>query len=250
MPWLFSGEGDDMKKEATVFEETDHKAYGSLIHAWRNEVKYTLAMVSEDTGIPVDRLKLLEQGRIKPEWAELEALAKRFCLSVRDLLPFDNDLERGMKFLRNSEARQFDQMRDGRLQYTYWTRVMSSAIPNIKPVELLLHLNRAEDVVLNRGHFFHQYTQVLHGGPVAYLWKWQHQVYEDVFHEGDSWLIPGFIPHGFYSPDPTNAGRILAITFAQNLAGDARQELALIGKENAGRIVSDEEDYYSGRKVY
>lgn len=235
-----------MEKKAGIVKEATHKGYGELLHAWRNEVKCTFTTVSGQTGIAVDRLEALESGRIKPEWHELEALAKCFCVSVRDLLPFDNDLDRGMKFLRASQARRTDQKRGGRLQYTYWTRVMSSAIPNIKPVELLLHLSRAEDVVMNRGHFFHQYTQVLHGGPVAYLWKWEGRVYEDVFVEGDSWLIPGFVPHGFYSPKAESPGRILAITFAQNLAGDARQELALIGKENAGRIVSDEEDYYPG----
>jgi hypothetical protein len=69
-------------------------------------------------------------------------------------------------------------------------------------------------------------------------------VHEDVFVEGDSWLIPGFTPHAFYSPDPANLGRILAITIGGHLTGDARQELELIGKKNAGRIVADDEDYY------
>lgn len=218
--------------------------HGTLLHAWRNEVKHTFDMVSRDTGIPVERLRALEAGTEKPAWEELEALAKQFAVSVRDLLPFENDLDRGMKFLRSGEARSFDQKRAGRLQYTYWERVMTSTLPGIKPVELLLHLNRREEVVMNRGHFFHQYTQVLHGGPVAYLWEWEGTVHEDIFREGDSWLIPGFVPHGFYSPEAGNPGRILAITIAQNLAGDARQELALIGKENAARIVSDDEDYY------
>lgn len=221
-----------------------YKGCGSLLHAWRNEVKHTLEMVSSDTGIPAERLRALEAGLEKPAWEELERLARQFAVSVRDLLPFENDLDRGMKFLRGGEARSFDQKREGRLQYTYWERVMTSTLPGIKPVELLLHLNRREEVVMNRGHFFHQYTQVLHGGPVAYLWEWEGTVHEDRFREGDSWLIPGFIPHGFYSPEPGNPGRILAITFGQNLTGDARQELALLGPENAARIVSDDEDYY------
>lgn len=220
------------------------KHYGDLMHAWRNEIKHTFDMVSQGTKIPVERLKTLERGEDKPEWSELERLAKYFCVSVRDLLPFDNDLDRGMKFLRDRESTRFDQKRNGRVQYTYWNRCMSSVLPNIKPVELLLHLTRREDVVMNRGHFFHQYTQVLHGGPVAYLWEWKGEIYEEVFTVGDSWLIPGFIPHAFYSPDPKNLGRILAMTIGQHLTGDARQELGLIGKENAARIVSDEADYY------
>lgn len=233
-----------MSPSQGVIPQALYKSYGTLIHAWRNEVKHTFEMISQDTGIAVERLRALEAGLEKPTWEELEALARQFTVSVRDLLPFENDLDRGMKFLRNREARSFDQKRAGRLQYTYWERVMTSAIPGIKPVELLLHLNRREEVVLNRGHFFHQYTQVLHGGPVAYLWEWEGSVREELFEAGDSWLIPGFVPHGFYSPDPQRLGRILAITFGQHLTGDARQELSLIGPENAPRIVSDDQDYY------
>lgn len=220
------------------------QGYGELIHAWRNEIKHTLAMVSEETGIAAERLKALEAGEMKPSWEELERLAKHFVIGVRDLLPAESDLDRGCKFLRHREAGVIEQERAGRLQYTYWHRVMSSTLPNFKPVELLLHLSRREEVVLNRGHFFHQYTQVLHGGPVAYLWEWEGRMHEERFEAGDSWLIPGFVPHGFYSPDPAHPGRILAITFGQHLTGDARQELALLGKANAGRIVSDDEDYY------
>ncbi len=226
-----------------------YKKYGDLIHAWRNEIKHSLVTVSKDTGIPIERLKDIEKGHIKPEWAELEKLAQQFFVSVRDLLPYEDDLDRGMKFLRHKNSRATEQKRNGRLQYTYWSRAMTSALPHVKPIELLLHLTKKEDVVMNRGHFFHQYTQVLHGGPVAYLWEWQGEVHEEIFEEGDSWLIPGFTPHAFYSPDPERLGRILAITFGQHLTGDAKQELNLIGKNNVGRIVEDEQDYYpSGEK--
>lgn len=230
---------------STVSRTTcQHKAFGQLIHAWRNEIKHTLKTVAEDTGIPLERLKALEKGEARPDWHELEKLSRQFCVSVRDLLPNDYDLDRGMKFQRRRDARKTEQKRSGRLQYTYWSRVMTPVLPNVKPIELLLHLTKREDVVINRGHFFHQYTEVLHGGAVAYLWEWKGKVWEDVFEEGDSWLIPGFVPHGFYSPDPRRLGRILAITFGQHLTGDARQELALLGKANLGRIVEDSEDYY------
>lgn len=233
-------QADAMKRVAA------YKRYGEFLHAWRNENKHTPEMVAEGTGIPLERLKALEAGEAKPEWQELERLAKHLVVSVRDLLPYDDDLDRGIKVLRAAAARVIEQERGGRRQYTYWSRVMTAALPNFRPVELLLHLTRRQDVVLNRGHFFHQYTQVLHGGPVAFLWEWDGTVHEEVFSEGDSWLIPGFVPHGFYSADPQRPGRILAVTFGQHLAGDARQELALIGKRQAGRIVSDELDYYPG----
>ncbi len=220
------------------------KKHGDLIHAWRNEIKHTLGKVSHDTGIAENRLRMIEKGEIRAEWTELEALAKHLFVSVRDLIPAENDLDRGIKILRQAESQRIDQTRADRLQYSYWPKVMTSVLPNFKPIELLLHLNRREDVVLNHGHFFHQYTQVLHGGPVAYLWKWDERVHEEVFQEGDSWLIPGFVPHGFYSPQIGNLGRILAVTFGQHLTGDARQELDLIGKDNVRRIVSDEGEYY------
>ena len=232
-----------MKPSGTI-PQAHFQPYGQLIHAWRNEVKHTPEMVAQETGIPVSRLRALEAGHEKPEWEELEKLAKQFAVSVRDLLPVEPDLDRGIKILRNSDARKFDQERAGRTQYTYWERAMSSTLPGFKPVELLLHLNKREEVVLNRGHFFHQYTQVLSGGPVAYLWEWEGKTQEETFTEGDSWLIPGFVPHGFYSPDPKQPGRILAVTFGQHLSGDARQELSLLGAENLGRIISDGSEYY------
>lgn len=221
-----------------------YKPYGDLIHAWRNEIKHTLAIVSHDTGIPLERLKELEAGYVKPAWDELEKLSRQFFVNVRDLLPNDYDLDRRMKFHRRKDAKKIEQKRNGKLQYTYWSRVMTPVLPNIKAIELLLHLTHREDVVMNRGHFFHQYTEVLHGGPVAYLWEADGEIHEEVFEEGDSWLIPGFVPHAFYSPDPKNLGRILAITFGQHLTGDAKLELGLIGKENVPRIIEDEEDYY------
>lgn len=228
----------------TTGTEPKYKRYGELMHAWRNEVKITRAAVSRETGISPDRLASLESGEVKPDWSELELLAKLYSVSVRELLPYENDLDRGIKFQRTKDSRVIEQKREGRLQYTYWHRAMSSTLPNLKPVELLLHLTRREDVVMNRGHFFHQYTQVLRGGRVAFLWEWQGRVHEDIFEEGDSWLIPGFVPHAFYSPDTEELGRIIAITFGQNLAGDARQELTLMGPDNLKRIVTDDADYY------
>jgi len=230
--------------ESLQIEKTQYQQFGELIHAWRNEIKHTLSMVASDTGLPLARLKELEGGYAKPGWSELEILAKHFYVSVRDLLPNENDLDRKMKFCRIKDSKKVEQKRNGKLQYTYYSRVMSSVLPTIKPIELLLHVTNKDDVVMNRGHFFHQYTEVLHGGPVAYLWKVDDTIHEEVFEEKDSWLIPGFVPHAFYSPDSKRLGRILAITFGQHLTGDAKQELALLGKHNIGRIIEDKFDYY------
>ena len=227
-------------------KQASYLEYGALIHAWRNEIKFTLEMVASDTGISRDRLLDLEKGYQKPTWEELERLAKEFSVGVRELLPFEDDRDRGIVSLRNTEARKFDQVRGENKQYTYFCKAMTSSLPNFKPVELLLHLTDKEKVVLNRGHFFHQYTQVLHGGPVGFVWEWEGEKFDEIFKQGDSWIIPGFVPHGFWSPDPNNLGHILAITFGQHLASsDARQELQLLSPKNAVRIVRDEADYYS-----
>ena len=82
--------------------------YGSLIHAWRNEVKFTFEMVAGDTGISKDRLVALEKGFERPSWDEMEKLAKEFRVGVRDLLPFADDRDRGIVSLRNTDARNFD----------------------------------------------------------------------------------------------------------------------------------------------
>ena len=229
----------------TQAKQAKFVSYGGLIHAWRNEVKFTLGMVFQDTGITEDRLSDLEKGYEKPTWDELEKLAREFSVSVRDLLPFEDDRNQGVVIFRESQSQKFDQFRSESLQYTYTPKAMSTTLPNFKPIELLLHLTDKNKVVNNRGHFFHQYTQVLHGGPVGFVWEWEGEKLYEEFIGGDSWIIPGFVPHGFWSPNPDQLGRILAITFGQHLAsGDARQEMNLVGPQNAHRIINDQEDYF------
>ena len=101
--------------------------YGSLIHAWRNEIKFTKEMVAQNTNIVPERLTELERGYQKPTWEELEKLARGFRVSVRDLLPLEDDRDRGVIILRHSEAVKMDQFRASRVQYTYWCRAMSSS---------------------------------------------------------------------------------------------------------------------------
>ena len=62
------------------------KAYGDLIHSWRNEIKFSREMVSEDLNIPVERIISLEEGLEKPTWTELEKLSKEFRISIISLL--------------------------------------------------------------------------------------------------------------------------------------------------------------------
>lgn len=231
-------------EKAGTSEASEFIAQGALLKHWRNEVKVPVAYVSRVTGISENDVKAMERGDMQPSLEQLQKFADVYVVSLRDLLPAENDLEQGIKILRHADALVTPQDRAGRLQYTYWSRVMTKTIPNFKPVELELHLHDRDSVTLNRGHFFHQYTQVLDGGPVATLWKEGEETHEEVFEKGDSFLIPGFVPHGFYSPDKEKNGRILAITFGQHLAsGDARAEMGLIGQENLPRIVSDE-DYF------
>ena len=61
---------------STKVVEAPFIAYGALIHAWRNEIKFTPEMVAQDTKISVERLAQLEKGYEKPTWEELEKLAK------------------------------------------------------------------------------------------------------------------------------------------------------------------------------
>lgn len=225
------------KEQSNSLQATPFALYGSLIHEWRNEMKQSVEAVEVGTGISVARMNDLEDGMEKPTWDELEKLARQFIISVRDLLPHENDTDRGIVSLRNEVAGTFEQERGGKKQYTYTYRAMTATLPNFKPVELVLHLSDKEQVVLNNGHFFHQYTQVLHGGPVGHVWEWEGKLHYEEFNPGDSWIIPGFVPHGFWSPDPENEGTILAITFGQHLASsDAKQEMTLIGAENCSKI--------------
>jgi hypothetical protein len=72
---------------------------------------------------------------------------------------------------------------------------------------------------------------------VGFLWRWSDTTHCETMLPGDSWIIPGFIPHGFYSCEPNRLGRILAVTFGCHLTGDAREELAILGADQLEQIV-------------
>src|SRR3989344_4177788 len=136
------------KLETAKPSDAHSRAHGALLKHWRNEVKISAKYVAEKLGMTVDHLKALEKGEAMPTHDELEKLAQMYVVSVRDLMPATYDLERGVKILWHKNARVIPQERDGRLQYTYWERVMTTTIPNFKPVELELHLHDRSLVVV------------------------------------------------------------------------------------------------------
>lgn len=204
----------------------------ALLKDWKEELKISIEELAVAAGLREAVVRELIAGSRVPEMDELAALSHALNRSLKDLLPVESDLHDGLKVLAHEDARVFRQDRGAGLQYTYWARVTSSAIPDFVPVELMLHLSDAEKVVPNRGHFFHQYTEILDGGPVTVFWKDRRgETHSYTGNEGDSWLIPGFTPHWFISPDPNRLGKIIAITIGQHLTGDSRHELTVVGAD-------------------
>jgi transcriptional regulator with XRE-family HTH domain len=205
---------------------------GHLLKDWKEELKISSAEIAEESGLSEPTVRELLAGDRVGTFAELAQLAVVLNRGLRDMLPYENDLVDGVKLLRHDDARMFQQDRGSGLQYTYWARATSSAIPDFVPVELVLHISDPDQVVPNLGHFFHQYTEILDGGPVTVFWKdTDGETHSYTGAEGDTWLIPGFTPHWFTSPDPDNLGKIIACTIGQHLTGDTRQEIILCGAD-------------------
>ena len=127
--------------------------------------------------------------------------------------------------------------------YEYRDTVMSSVAP-FRP-EWIMELcqvddNNSEntDAKWNNGHFMHQFTYFI-GDVNFYYLDEDNKKQVSIMKTGDSMYISPFVPHTFTSRNKQSNGLILALTYGDKLAGDAKQELACFSTELAKQFSLD-----------
>ncbi len=212
--------------------------FGTLILAHRNSGKLTQDLLAERAGLPVKTIQEIESGEISPTFDQIQQLAQAMTLNVRDMFPMARDTTDGVKILRKRDRYVRTITRGGKPYYEYADLVTSTEIPTMKPELLTLLCSDEADLQMNKGHSLHQCTYVLHGR-LRFYWKSEGEIKRQEMEEGDCFYIRPFVPHSFLSCNPKDPAEILAFTFAGNLSGEAAQELAIIGKRGAARIIED-----------
>ncbi len=224
--------------------QTGHtRPLSAILRSLRNDAKLTQELLAEKSGIELALVKAIEESHFSPSLEMLEKLAKALTINLRDLFPITADTDRGVKFQFKKGRYTRTIWRKGKPYYVYEDLITTTENVSLRPEILTLLCTREEERVLNEGHFLHQCTYALHG-KLRFYWKFEDKVYSQDFEEGDSWYIRPFVPHSFISLDPNDLAKIIAFTFGGNITPDAVNELAVIGKEGACRIVEEDRQWF------
>ncbi len=210
-----------------------------------NDLKRRPEDAAGDLQITVQEVTEILSGRREISAEIIEKALQAWPLGPRDFFLLRDDCPRGLKITRAEESERSARLmsRAGSDYYEYRDTAMSS-VAAFRP-EWIQELCVVEDndpenpaVQWNNGHFLHQFTYFI--GPVNFYYRDRDGTKKvAVMSTGDSMYISPFVPHTFTTRKNQfgDLGLILALTYNNKLGGEAQQELALFGEEQAKRLV-------------
>ena len=212
-----------------------------------NDLKRRPQDAARELGTSVDEITAILEGHtaIRPEL--VRRATEIWPVNERDFYLLRDDCPNGVRIMRAEESKASSRImaRAGKPYYDYRDTAMSS-VAQFRPEwiqELCVVTDNDPDnpaVQWNNGHFLHQFTYFV--GPVNFYYKGADgKKAVAVMNTGDSMYITPFTPHSFTTrANPSNElGLILALTYGASLAGEAHQELAVLGTELASGFAMD-----------
>ena len=203
-----------------------------------NDLKRRPVDAAEELNISLEEMNDILEGykEISPE---IITRAKTIWpINLRDFYLIEDDCPEGVKIMsaKDSEKSSRIMSRGGKPYYEYRDTVMSQVAP-FRP-EWIKELCIVDDntpendsIRWNNGHFMHQFTYFI--GDVNFYYIDENGKRKTAeMNTGDSMYITPFVPHTFATRKGAKEnGLILALTYGDKLAGDAKQELACLSKE-------------------
>ncbi len=221
---------------------TGHHLRGIL-----NDLKRRPADAALELGVSEAEMQDLLEERVEIPFELVLRAVEIWPMSLRDFLPMLDDNPKGLRVMRASESVESARVMDraGKPYYEYRDTAMSAVAPFrpewIKELcEVTTDDPEDQAIQWNNGHFMHQFTYFV--GPVNFYHRGRDgQKQVAVMNTGDSMYITPFVPHSFAvrSTKAREPGCILALTYGDKLAGDARQELSTLGVEQREAYVLD-----------
>ncbi len=217
------------------------KRQGANFLALMNDLKRNRRATAEELGIPLSQLEQIISGETVLPEEVIERATQIWPVNRRDFMVLEDDAPEGILIMRKEESQKSSRVfaRGGSDYYEYRDTAMSK-VSSFRP-EWILELCKIEDdnpdnplIQWNNGHFLHQFTLFI--GPVNfyYLDEGKKKVFKA--NTGDSMYITPFVPHTFATRHRDSVdhyhgqeGLILALTYGNQLAGDAQQELSVLG---------------------
>ena len=214
--------------------------YGHYFLSMINDLKRRPEDAAKELDMPLEDIMDIIEGR-KPITENIVQRAKKIWpVSSRDFYLIEDDCPNGIKIMRAEDsAKSARIMERGGAPYYEYRDTAQSSVALFRP-EWIEELCEVEDndpnnntVQWNKGHFMHQFTYFI--GDVNYYYigpDGKKRV--AVMNTGDSVYGTPFRPHSFTTRKGSSKnGLILALTYANQLAGDTQQEMSVLGKELA-----------------
>ena len=219
-----------------------------------NDLKRRPQDAARDLGITEEEVTEILSGETEISQQVVDKALEVWPVSPRDFFLLRDDCPNGVRVMRADSTLESARVmsRAGSDYYEYRDTAMSS-VSAFRPEWIqelcIVEDNSAENPLVqwNNGHFLHQFTYFI--GPVNFYYR-DHDGRKQVatMQTGDSMYIAPFIPHSFTTRknDKGELGLILALTYSNKLGGEAQQELSLLGREQAGKLLLD---FGSGAKA-
>ena len=212
--------------------------FGNYFLGILNDLKRRPVDAAEELNISLEEIMDIIEGRKAISSEIITRATKIWAISFRDFYLIQDDCPNGVKIMRAEESAKSSRiMERGGLPYYEYRDTAMSSVSLFRP-EWIEELCVVDDndpnntaVQWNNGHFQHQVTYFI--GDVNFYY-----IGEDgekkvaIMNTGDSNSQTPFRPHSFATrKNAKKNGLILALTYGNQLAADAQQELSAIGEE-------------------
>ncbi len=218
--------------------QNTHSRSASLLRGILNDFKRRPEDAARELDLPNEDIDDVLAGTKPLDAGLIEKLCQAWPVNPRDFAIIHDDAPSGVKVMSAAESTASRRVmkRNGKDYYEYRDTACSQ-VSSFRP-EWIKELHIVEDnnadnttVEWNNGHFMHQFTYFI--GPVNFYYldeRGQKQV--AVMNTGDSMYISPFVPHTFATRANSagEQGLILALTYGNNLLGDAQQELNAVSQ--------------------
>jgi|GEM_PF-36996 methylphosphonate synthase len=227
------------RDETSGYLRAEWVRQGRHFRTMLNDLKRRPEDAARELDVPIELISSILAGeQALPSWLATRA-AQTWPVSAGDFFIKRDDCPHGFSIMRaeaSSQSRRV-MMRAGQPYYEYRDTAMSSVAP-FRP-EWIKELCVVDDddpanslVQWNHGHFMHQFTYFV--GPVNFYYQGDDgEKKVAVMNTGDTMYITPFVPHSFATRrnQQGQSGLILALTYGNHVAGEAKQELSAIGEQ-------------------
>ena len=212
-----------------------------------NNLKRDTETAARELNINESLLKKMLSGETNINEEIIKRASRIWPVNKRDFFVIEDDAPDGVLVMKHEESKNSTRiLQRGGVDYYEYRDTAMSRVSMFRP-EWIKELVIVDDknphnpnLAWNNGHFLHQFTYFI--GPVNFYWDLgNNKRFCAEMSTGDSMHISPFVPHTFATRknNKKEKGIILAVTYGGMLAGDAQNEISVLGSTLSNEFLID-----------